>query len=188
MAQHGPGDVDRSLRRRTDRLQSAVGWVLLAAAVVVAVCAGLAATSAYRAGLDRIQRDAATRTTVVGTLLDAAAPVGSGPERPVRVSYVDPQGRARVGQVPVSGPMDAGTAVRVEVDAHGAVGTEPPTPGDAVFSAIMSAVAVTLLGAVLLVTAWVGARSLVAAHNHAAWEREWQLVEPRWSGRGTTAL
>jgi hypothetical protein len=89
--------------------------------------------------------------------------------------------------VSVSGRLPAGTPVRVEVDGDGNVGVEPPTRGDAVFSAVTAAVAVALGGATLLGGAWAGARSAVAACNHAAWEREWRLVEPRWSGRGTNA-
>ena len=189
MTQHSPDrwSPDRSLRRRTDRLQTVLGWVVVAAALVTMVCAVVAASSAYHGGLARIQRDAAARTQVVGLLLDAAASAESGPARPVRVSYVDPTGRTHVGQVSVSGLLPAGTPVRVEVDGDGNVGVEPPTRGDAVFSAVAAAVAVTLGGAVLLGLAWAGTRSMVTARNHAAWERQWRLVEPQWSGRGTTA-
>jgi hypothetical protein len=179
---------DRSLRRWTDRLQTVVGWAVVVAAVLTLACAGMSGASAYRAGLDRIQRDVAARTTIVGVLLDDAAPApGAGPARPVRVSYVDLQGRARVGQVPVTGNLMAGTPVRVEVDGDGRVGTEPPTRGDAVFAAVSAAVAVALLGAFLLGMAWCGVRYAVTVRNQAAWEREWRLVEPGWSGRGTAA-
>jgi hypothetical protein len=124
---------------------------------------------------------------VVGVLLDDAPPVGSGPSRPTRVRYVDQVGRAQVGQVPVTGSLPAGTSVRVEVDGNGRVGVEPPSRGDAVFSAVAAGVAVTLGGALLLVFTWMGIRAAVLATNCSAWEREWRLVEPRWSGRGTAA-
>lgn len=178
---------DRSLRRWTDRLLTVVGWVVVALSVLTVVCAGMAAASAYRGGLDRIASDAAARTMVVGTLLDDAAPVGAGPSRPVRVSYVDPLGRSQIGQVPVTGRLVAGTPVRVEVDGAGRVGVEPPSHGDAVFSALAAGIAVTLLGALLLGLVWVGSRHAVTARNHIAWERQWRLVEPQWSGRGTAA-
>ena len=174
-------------RRRTDRIRSAIGWLLLAVGLATLVLAGVTASSAYRAGLDRIADDAAARTTVVGVLLDDASPVGSGPARPTRVSYVDQSGRAQVGQVPVTGRLTAGTPVRVEVDANGRVGVDPPTRGDAMFSAIAAGVAVSLGGVLLLVFAWLGVRAVVLARNCTAWEREWRRVEPRWSGRGTTA-
>ena len=178
---------DRSLRRWTDRLLTVVGWLVVALSVLTVVSAGVAAASAYRGGLDRIARDAAARTMVVGTLLDDAAPVGSGPSRPVRVSYVDPSGRPHIGQVPVTGRLSVGTPVRIEVDGDGRVGVEPPSHGDAVFSAISAGVAVILLGGLLLVLAWLGARRALTARNHVAWERQWRLVEPQWSGRGTAA-
>ena len=186
MVQHVPGP-EPSLRRLTDRVLTLTGWVVTALGVLTLVCAGVAAASAYRGGLDRIERDAAARTTVVGTLLDDATPAVGEPARPVRISYVDPQGRARVGEVPVSARLVAGTPVRIEVDGDGRVGIAPPTHGDAVFSAVATAVGVTVLGAFALVLTWVGVRRTVAARNHLAWEREWRQVEPRWSGRGTAA-
>lgn len=182
-----PPGPDRSLRRWTDRLLTVVGWVVVALAVLTVVSAGVTAASAYRGGLDRIASDAAARTMVVGVLLDDAAPVGAGPSRPVRVTYVDQTGRPQVGRVPVTGRLLAGTSVRIEVDGDGRVGTDPPSRGDAVFAAISAGVAVTLLGAILLAMAWWGARHAVMARNHSAWEREWRLVEPQWSGRGTAA-
>jgi hypothetical protein len=186
MSQHIPdGPVpDRPLRRRSDRVQSAAGWLLVFASLLTLIIAALGATSAYRDGLDRMQRDAAARSTVAAVLLDDAAPVGSGPERPVRVSYVDPMGRPHVGQVPVTGRLLAGTPVRVEVDGDGRVGVEPPSRGDAVLSAVSVAVGVTLLGGLLIVLSWFGIRHAVAARNYAAWEREWRWIEPQWSGRG----
>ena len=177
----------RSLRRWTDRVRRVVGWLLLVGVVPVAVGAGVAATSAWRAGLDRIAQDAAARTTVVGVLLDDAAPAGEAPVRPSRVSYVDARGRAHVGEVPVTGRLVAGTAVRFEVDGDGRVGVERPSRGDALFSAVSAALAVVLSGGLGLVATWCGVRYALAARNHAAWEREWRLVEPRWSGRGTAA-
>jgi hypothetical protein len=177
---------DRLPRRRSERVQCAIGWMLLIAGLVTVVVAAFTASAAYRAGLERIKTDAAARTTVVGVLLDDAPPVGSGPSRPTRVSYVDQVGRAQVGQVPVTG-LTAGTPVRVEVDGTGRVGVEAPSRGDAVFSAVAAATAVTLGGILLLVFAWMGIRAAVLATNCSAWEREWRLVEPRWSGRGTAA-
>ena len=53
--------------------------------------------------------------------------------------------------------------------------------------AVAAATAVSLGGILLLVFAWMGIRAAVLATNCSAWEREWRLVEPRWSGRGTAA-
>src|SRR5919112_128140 len=138
MSQHIPDrpTVDRLPRRRSDQVQRVVGWLLVLAGLLTVVLAVLTASAAYDAGLDRIKQDAATRTTVVGLLLDAPPPIGPGPSRPTRVSYVDQAGRPQVGQVPVTGNLIAGTPVRVEVNGNGRVGIEPPTRGDAVFSAV----------------------------------------------------
>ena len=42
-------------------------------------------------------------------------------------------------------------------------------------------------GILLLVFVWMGVRAVVLARNCTAWERQWRLVEPQWSGRGTAA-
>jgi len=189
MSQHIPErpTVDGSLRRPADRLRCAVGWILLAAALCTLVAAGAAAVSAYQDGLARIQRDAATRTTVIGVLLDDAAPADAGQGRPVRISYTDQAGRPHVVQLPVTGRMVAGTQVRVEVDGDGRVDVPPPSQGDALLAAGSVAVGVALLGGLLLGLVWLGVRYAVAARNYAAWAREWRHIEPRWSGRGTAA-
>jgi hypothetical protein len=185
MSQNVPGRPD--LRRTTDRLQSVIGWVLLAATVCTLIGACGSAVSAYRNGLARIQHDAATRATVVGVLLDDADAAASGPARPVRISYVDPAGRPHVGQLPISGRLLSGTHVRVEVDGDGRIGVPAPTQGDAVLSAAAVALGVGLLGGLLLGLTWFGVRFAVTARNHAAWAREWRWIEPQWSGRGTAA-
>jgi hypothetical protein len=182
MAQHDL-PLGGSLRRRSDRLRTVAGCVLALAALGVVVVAWVCALSAHRNGLDRIRHDAAARTTVVGVLLDDAAPVGREQGRPVRVSYVDVAGRPHVGQVPATG-LRAGTPVRVEVDGDGRVGVDPPTSGDALLSAITVAAGVVVLGGMVLVLSWLGLCALITAHNHAAWEREWRDIEPQWSGRG----
>jgi hypothetical protein len=188
MSQRFPDDpVDRLPRRRSDCVQCVIGWILLFAGMLTFVAAYLVSSSAYQAGLDRIEQDAATRTTVVGVLLDDAPPVGSGPSRPTRVSYVDQTGRPQVGQIAVTGNLVVGTPVRVEVDGNGRVGVEPPSRGDALFSAVAAATAVVFGGILLLVFVWLGVRALVLSRNCSAWEREWRLVEPQWSGRGKAA-
>jgi hypothetical protein len=83
--------------------------------------------------------------------------------------------------------MVAGTQVRVEVDGDGRVDVPPPSRGDALLAAGSVAVGVALLGGLLLGLVWLGVRYAVAARNYAAWAREWQHIEPRWSGRGTAA-
>jgi hypothetical protein len=189
MSQHIPDrpPVDRGLRRRTDRLQCVVGWFILAATLCTLVGAGLAAAATYRDGLDRIQQDAAARTSVTGVLLDDALPADPGSGLPVRISYADQAGRAHVVQMVVTGRMLAGTPVRIEVDGQGRVGVPPPSRGDAVLGAASVAVGTTLLGGLLLGLTWVGVRCAVSARNHAAWAREWRWIEPQWSGRGTAA-
>jgi len=41
-------------------------------------------------------------------------------------------------------------------------------------------------GGLLLVLAWLAVEDFVDQRNGAAWAREWEKVEPRWSGRRST--
>ena len=50
---------DRLPRRRSERVQCAIGWMLLIAGLMTVVVAAFTASSAYRAGLERIKTDAA---------------------------------------------------------------------------------------------------------------------------------
>jgi hypothetical protein len=42
---------------------------------------------------------------------------------------------------------------------------------------------VALAGWAVLGLAWLGLRTLTSRRNALAWERDWERVEPRWSGR-----
>ena len=173
----------RSIRRRTDRVRSGAGWAVLLAGLITLVLAVVAGQSAYDDGLARIERDAAARATVVGTLLDDARSARTEPATRARVSYVDPAGRPQIGEITVTGRLPAGTPVRVEVDGDGRVGAERPSRGDAVLSAVAAASGIVVIGWLLLVLAWFGILKAITARNEKAWEREWRLIEPQWSGR-----
>ena len=116
----------RSIRRRTDRVRSGSGWAVLLAGLITLVLAAVAGQSAYDDGLARIERDAAARATVVGTLLDDATSARTEPATRARVSYVDPAGRPQIGEITVTGRLPPGTPVRVEVDGDGRVGGGAP--------------------------------------------------------------
>ena len=51
------------------------------------------------------------------------------------------------------------------------------------FSAALSAVLVALAGAALLGWVWLGVRAAIARLNSVWWAREWERVEPEWTGR-----
>ncbi|MEU0939041.1 hypothetical protein [Embleya sp. NPDC005971] len=99
------------------------------------------------------------------------------------VRWVAADGTAHTGvaQVPLGG--SAGDTTRIWLDAEGRPTTPPPTHGAIVVDAITTGM--LALTAALTVTAGAfGWEQLLASRRRARdWEREWAVVEPRWTGR-----
>ncbi|MFJ3974118.1 hypothetical protein [Streptomyces sp. NPDC090021] len=77
----------------------------------------------------------------------------------------------------------SGDTVRLWVDDLGNAATAPPGTPDIALDAIGLGTGVA--GAVVLAAglALSARRRIVDARSAQAWEREWESVEPRWSGR-----
>jgi hypothetical protein len=69
------------------------------------------------------------------------------------------------------------------VDRSGAVTAAPVRGLDVVAGAVTGAGGVLAVGAGVLGGIWLGVRWAVLRLDSARWAREWEQVEPRWSGR-----
>jgi len=179
-------------RRRTDLVEDGVAWLLTAVGLVVAVVAMAGGLRSYTEHMERFHVDTVQRTQVRAVLVDPAPlamAVGAtgrtvrAQEVPVAARYTAANGTERIVDVPVTGPLPAGTAVAVWVDRGGNLVPSPGDPLTILFNAIATAVAVLLGGVLGLVGIWVSVRWELARVNARAWTREWAQVEPRWSGR-----
>ena len=101
----------------------------------------------------------------------------------VSVRYTDGAGRVHEAEVPATGPPSAGTTVPMWVDRAGRPAAAPPGALEAVVHGAVVGLGIAGAGGLLLIVAWMGLRHAVDARNATAWAREWETVEPEWSGR-----
>jgi hypothetical protein len=176
------------LRRRTDRIAT---W--LAAQFLVVVLIGvplsgvLAFTWAGRAGAAELRAERSWRE-VPAVLLRSVPVPGSLAGGVFGYSWVParwtaPDGRARVGNIPVAVGLAAGRTVPMWVDATGTP-TDVPLTHRAVLAraATAATVAALLLLIVLFCLAAVG-RWLLDRRRLADWELAWSIVGPQWTKR-----
>jgi hypothetical protein len=173
------------LRRGSDRAETAVLGVLLAAFLASAPFAAHAAGSwTYATSAREAQAQQAAVHQIPATLLQAATPWGlseGGAEAQAR--WKAPDGPARTGEVFVSSVAPAGTTVMVWVNQSGQLTDSPLQHSQARGRAVIAQVlAVTALAVMLIIVGW-AARWGLDRRRLAAWDAEWLVTERRWSSR-----
>ncbi len=177
---HRRGPDRRARRRTTDRIEDAAAWLFTALALITVVGAFAVGGAGYSESTDRIRAEGAERPTVRAVLVDPATT--AGPQQ-VRAGWTGPDGIAVTAPVPVRNQHPAGAEVHVWLDRAGRVTSAPMDPGAAVAVGWIRGVLAALFGWSVLALAWTGVRRVVALRNAADWGREWERVEPSWSGR-----
>ena len=102
------------------------------------------------------------------------------------VRDTDSGGQVHEADVAVIRPSSAGTTVPVWVDRAGRLAPAVPGAHDAVVVGAKVGLGAAFTGGLLLVLAWLAVEDFVDQRNGAAWAREWEKVEPLWSGRRST--
>jgi hypothetical protein len=178
--------LDRNpLRRGSDRAETAVLGVLLAAFLAGAPFAAHTAGSwTYAASAREAQAQQAALHQVRATLLQAAVPWGlseGGAEAQAR--WRAPDGQIRTGQIFVSADAPAGSTVAVWVNRAGQLTDSPLQHSQVTGRAEMARVlAVAGLAVALILVGW-AARWAMDRRRLAAWDAEWLAAGPRWSPR-----
>jgi len=195
---HRPSPVAgaaRMPRRRTDRVESAVGWVVGVLGVALVGVALLTGITLNAEGMRQAARDAVDRVPAVAVLnepsgalvgADPLSGVTSGPQVPGIVALATwraPDGSLRTGRIPVLGARPAGSTVGVWTDRDGALAEAPVDALQAEVNGIVGGVFVLLIGALGLTGVRAAARRWVARANAREWARGWAFHEPLWSGR-----
>lgn len=174
------------LRRRIDKIAGCAATLLLAVFLVGAPL--LVATAARWAGRPGAAEIQAARSwhQVPATLLHAAPGPDGGEafgHSWVLARWTAPDGRARTGEILVSGGMAAGRAVPLGVDMTGSPTGAPPSRSAVLAEETAAgALAAIALAAVLLCLAWAG-RRVVDRRRLAGWEAAWAAVGPQWTKR-----
>lgn len=184
---------DRLPRRWVDRIEDLVIWLLITLGLLTAVLAATVAARRYVEGMHRVGLETRGRTQVQAVLLEPAPQllVADDRTRAVRlvpasvpVRYTAPDGTERRAIASVKGRQLAGAVVPLWVDRYGAITGAPAGGIDAVRSAALGAGGVLCVGVVVLGGIGAGVRTVARRCTMTRWEREWEDVEPLWSGRG----
>ena len=173
------------LRRGSDRAETAMLGVLLAAFLAGAPFAAHAAGSwTYATSVREAQAQQAVLHQVPATLLQAASPWGiseGGAEAPAR--WKAPDGQVRTAQVFVLSGAPAGSKVMVWVNQAGQLTDSPLQHSQVTGRADMARVlAIAALAVTLMIVGW-AARWALDRRRLAAWGAEWLSAGPRWSPR-----
>lgn len=174
------------LRRRTDRLQTAIMAGLLAVFLAGAPLIVIAAGSWAHAGGLREQRAELSWHQVPAVLLqsvprDSAFRHWSSVTYRVRARWTPPGGPARTGEVPAPPGGRAGSRVLVWAGRSGPV-AGVPLARDQITGRVIAAamLALAFLAAVVLGLAR-AARRLLDRRRLAAWEAAWRSTGPQWT-------
>ncbi|MGW8765867.1 Rv1733c family protein [Streptomyces sp. NPDC055815] len=162
---------------------------LVVVLAIALICGAAAAGILWRTGARADREVAAHRHRVQATTTarsedpPAAVRPGAEPQSVAPAVWEYPDHVRRSGPVHVPPRTPQGRAVTLWVDDRGAPVRPPDTTADLALSAVAGGTAVagaagaTAAGALALV------RRSAEGRRLAAWEREWEQVEPVWSGR-----
>ncbi|WP_020547274.1 Rv1733c family protein [Nonomuraea coxensis] len=177
------------LRRRTDRLESA----LLVAAVLLVLAsvwpAVLAGRAVYETGMAETRVGPGGRQQVTATLLQDAPPPRAAfgeasPQLPrAQARWTGPDGAARTGDVPAPGLARSGTAVRIWIDAEGRPATAPKKPVEIGFRGAGMAVFTVLASVLLAVIGFTAGRWVLDRRRYRSWDAAWAVADKRGHGR-----
>jgi hypothetical protein len=186
------GGRTRLPRRCTDRVEDAVAWLLTALGLLTAMWALVAGVRQYGDEMRRVRLDAGERWQVQAVLVEpvpGGVPGGmwgraaNGLPIAVPVRYSGPDGVEHVTEARIPGPLSAGTQVPIWLDRAGTVVAAPKGHVDIVWTAGLAALALVSTGTFVLGSVWAGVSGYIRRLNAARWQREWEQVEPGWSGR-----
>ncbi|MET7481669.1 hypothetical protein [Streptomyces sp. NPDC005538] len=172
---------NNSLRRHHDVVEA---WVMLTAWAVVAVGGTAAGLVTAHAADETFARQRTERHTVRAVILNdvprGTGALGASDRRAASVRWTTPGGSTRTGQTLVNTGLKAGAEVTVWQDAEGHLTIAPIGAKEAaVESAFLGAVAgISLAG--LVFGAEAVARWRLDCRRLEEWDREWDLVGPRW--------
>ena len=161
-------------------------------ALLTGVLATSVAARSYGDEMRRVDVEARERVQVQAVLLEPTRQLLVTDDRTrvvrqvpslVPVRYTAPDGTERQADTLVTGRHPAGATVPIWVTRSGAIVGSPIGGADAVRRAVLDAGTVLIVGAVLLGGLWAGVREGIHRVVMRGWEREWERVEPQWSGR-----
>jgi len=182
--------LDRNpLRRRIDRIETAIRLVVMILLVTaVPVAAVAAGRGADHLALRQARAQQAADHLVNAVLLQQAPATGTpDPYSKVQTAWVlarwQPPGvPARSGLVLAPAGTPKGSTVPTWVDGSGAVTDPPADPRDAAADVCIAVVLTCLVSCLMLLGGQKLARRALDRRRLSAWDAEWRMVGPLWSG------
>lgn len=176
------------LRRRTDRRESGFVVVLMLVLVVAMLIGGMlgARTADHERQVGAAQEAAGSRTAAV--LLEnapssSATVPGTGvSEVPVHARWHGPDGTVR-GVVHVAPGTPAGSRVPIWLDQRGQLADNPGNPTRSYSRGVLVGLGVPATVGLLELGVLQLARRQWGRSRAAAWDAEWERVEPIWKSR-----
>ncbi|TCO47135.1 hypothetical protein EV646_106375 [Kribbella antiqua] len=172
------------LRRRVDRLESAIVWGAVLAALLMIPTAAAIGTAVRNASERSAADQQAVLTQVRAQTLENSEPVTADVPASytslVKVGWTNQAGQSQEGRASVPAGTKQGTELTVWLDSSGAITTSPRRPGDS--KAIGGAVGLSVAMLSWLVLAGLARLAAVPLNRrrYDDWAREWELVAPRW--------
>lgn len=177
------------LRRRSDRVETAVLAVLVIAFLAAAPFAAQGVGTWAQARAHHAQRtEQASWRQVPALVLKVTTGVQgyggyAGLESQAQARWTAPDGKVITGGIPVAFGTAAGTTVRLWTTSDGQP-TEPPLQDSQVADDGFLAGTVTVMAlATLLAITGMLARRALDKRRMAAWDAEWRATGPRWTTR-----
>jgi hypothetical protein len=171
------------LRRRSDRAETLILGVLVAACLAGAPLAAHAAASwTYATSAQEARAQQAALHQVPATLLEAAQSVGEY-NAEANARWRAPDGHMITGQVLVPVAAAAGSTVMVWTNQAGQLTAPPLDAGQVASRAGLSKVLAVAGLAVMLIVVGRLVHVVLNRRRLAAWEADWLANGPRWSPR-----
>jgi hypothetical protein len=167
------------LRRASDRAETGIVAALAAAFLLGAPLIALAVWQlAMTTSFTTTNAERAGWRPVPARLM-TGAPFSYGYDVAVAARWRAPDGAERRGRIQVPPGTRAGTVVTVWAGRTGQLTRRPMTPSQAEIQATCSAVMTVPCWGILLLCTGVLSRRLLDARRLAAWDADWEAVDPR---------
>jgi hypothetical protein len=172
------------LRRRSDRIETAVLWCALVAALLLIPIGAAVGTSYRNAGDASAERQRASLHATKARTLESTE--GQVPTTPgnvltrVHISYIDPSGLQRQGSTNVVIGTKADAEVTVWLDQAGDIVAAPRSRGDNAAVGAWTGILMVAGSWLLLWGAVRLARVPLDRRRSRDWAEEWLDVAPRW--------
>jgi hypothetical protein len=183
---HALGFTANPLRRGVDRLLAFATVLAVLLALLAVPLVATVGTMVHEQESQRASQEAATRHQVNSVLVDDPQfEVAGNDQRGQSTStraHVEwfAEGKRHAAYIDVPSTHARGDSTPVWIDQSGQLTNEPRSEGTVLVGAVFVAIWLLFILELVCLGAVAGVRRLATGYTSRAWEREWEVVEPRW--------